>query len=642
MKTTLKRGIGRSGSPNGNGRAVLPPTFLPSVALYRQPARRRSNVRLLGKVLLWLLAVLVVVASGLAGGAYLYAHQTVKELAPTSATVKLAERSLNYPIADEPATALVIGYDRRAGEEGNQFRSDTIMLVRADPHERTLSTLSFPRDLLVEVRCPNRPSFVDRINQAFATCRERGVLETVKALTGLRVHYLITVNFRGFTRMVGALGGVWIDIDRRYFNDQTGPYGYAAIDLKPGYQRLNGMQALDFVRFRHTDNDLYRIARQQIFLEAFKESVTTRWSVSSLLKVIKVITATVQVGKGGGGGPSLGTLLEYGQLAYRLPNGHFFQSRIRPEEFTEDAEFRLIADQSDISSAVWDFTHPSIQEIKDPAAASRPRIKAPPARETTVLVLNGNGVPGAAATTSEALRQRDYRTLDPPAGQEANAPRMDYANSQVYFRGGDDRARAAAEKLARLVGRAQVARLPRQLRYLSNGAMVTLIVGRSFGGLAPPAGAAPKRERAPANVRTDPGATLSTLQAVRGRVSFPVMLPHVLEKTSTLDDQMPVRVYELARRRKALRLTYKMNRGADEYWGIQMTNWDDAPVLGEPNRRRKIRGRAYELYYTGQDLRMVVVRYGGATYWVVNTLLNSLSNETMLAIAKGLKPLRSG
>jgi polyisoprenyl-teichoic acid--peptidoglycan teichoic acid transferase len=70
-----------------------------------------------------------------------------------------------------------------------------------------------------------------------------------------------------------------------------------------------------------------------------------------------------------------------------------------------------------------------------------------------------------------------------------------------------------------------------------------------------------------------------------------------------------------------------------------MTNWSDAPVLGEPNQRRKIGKRVYELYYSGQNIRMVVVRHAGASYWVVNTLLNSLSNQTMVAIAKGLRPL---
>ena len=52
-----------------------------------------------------------------------------------------------------------------------------------------------------------------------------------------------------------------------------------------------------------------------------------------------------------------------------------------------------------------------------------------------------------------------------------------------------------------------------------------------------------------------------------------------------------------------------------------------------------IKGRQYDLYYAGPNLHMVVLRAGGATYWVVNTLLDKLSNETMLEIAKGLRPM---
>jgi hypothetical protein len=90
---------------------------------------------------------------------------------------------------------------------------------------------------------------------------------------------------------------------------------------------------------------------------------------------------------------------------------------------------------------------------------------------------------------------------------------------------------------------------------------------------------------------------------------------------------------------KTIRLTYKTGSGVNEYWGIQETDWDEAPILSERNFIRSIGGRSYELHYTGPKLHMVVLRQGGATYWVVNTLLDSLSNETMLAIAKGLKPL---
>ena len=79
--------------------------------------------------------------------------------------------------------------------------------------------------------------------------------------------------------------------------------------------------------------------------------------------------------------------------------------------------------------------------------------------------------------------------------------------------------------------------------------------------------------------------------------------------------------------------------GANEYWGIQQTSWTDAPILSSPTLTRTIKGREYKLFFSGSKLHMIAFEQNGAVYWVVNTLLNRLSNETMIAIAKGLRPL---
>jgi hypothetical protein len=116
----------------------------------------------------------------------------------------------------------------------------------------------------------------------------------------------------------------------------------------------------------------------------------------------------------------------------------------------------------------------------------------------------------------------------------------------------------------------------------------------------------------------------------------------VLERSSypdTLPGDVPVRAYTIAPHHMAVRLVFR--DGAGEFWGIEETDWLDAPVLGDRSFRRKLGGRNFDLYYSGSNLHMVVLRANGASYWVVNTLLDSMSNETMLAIAKGLKPLTS-
>ena len=88
---------------------------------------------------------------------------------------------------------------------------------------------------------------------------------------------------------------------------------------------------------------------------------------------------------------------------------------------------------------------------------------------------------------------------------------------------------------------------------------------------------------------------------------------------------------------KAVRLVFRT--GAGEYWGIQESDWDGAPVLADKSFRHDLGGREFNLFYSGSHLHMAVLETKTGNYWVVNTLLDSLSNETMLAIAKGLRPL---
>src|ERR1039457_2315153 len=156
MRTTLKRGMGRAATLNGNGRTVLPPIVVEPVHRYTQPdPPRRSTGRFLAQFVGWAFIGVLVVASGLAGGSYLYAHQTLNAISAHSAPVKAAQKDL-HPIANPlpPAPPLLVGYDARAGVGGfgaAGSRSDTVMLVRADPTNNTLSMLSFPRDLVVPI-----------------------------------------------------------------------------------------------------------------------------------------------------------------------------------------------------------------------------------------------------------------------------------------------------------------------------------------------------------------------------------------------------------------------------------------------------------------------------------------------------------
>jgi LCP family protein required for cell wall assembly len=647
MRTTLKRGIGRGAAFDGNGHGTLPPGALSPVALYRQPAAApRSTRSLLLRILGWAALALVVCISGVSAGAYLYLHESVAAVAPKTKEVKEAAKRLDIVLPNEPATALVIGYDHRAGEGKNApSRSDTLMLLRADPRAETISLLSFPRDLLATIRCPGRVPYTAKINAAFADCGVRGALQTVKGVTGLPVNYLITVNFRGFRQLVDKLGGVWLDVDRRYFNDRGGPYGYATINLQPGYQLLTGYKVLDFVRFRHTDSDVHRNARQQLFIRALRDQIETSFSPLKLPRLIKVITSNVEVGQGGGKDVSAGTMLKYALLAYSLPAGNVFQTRIEGLEGSAD----LTTSSENVDRAVQQFTHPDVDSSKKATAvALREKIKrkAPPTRDTTVTVLNGNGIEGSATNASYLLGQRGYQMLTPPNGLAANAPNPNepsgyfgYFRTQVYFDPARLGAKLAARKVANLFGSADTAKLPPRLRPLGNGAMLVTVVGQTFHNTLASAPLDQTPRRQPANVSAGASAALGLLRERKDKVPFRLMVPTMIERSSWIDRERPIRMYWIDpdREHKAVRLTYKM--GSNEYWGVQMTSWKDAPILFGRSFYRTIGGRRYELFYDGPRLHMVALRLPKASYWVVNSLLDRLSNETMIAIAKSLRPI---
>jgi LCP family protein required for cell wall assembly len=644
MRTTLKRGIGRGAAfnGNGNGRAVLPPTS-PAVTIYRQPEpSSRGVAALVLKGFLWLLAGIVSVFVSLAGGYYLWLHEVPGSLRAVSRDVVKAQKHLGIPIAGKPTIALVVGYDKRKGKESDlTSRSDTIMLIRSDPETNSISMMSFPRDLQVLNYCPGHTAFLDRINAAYSMCGAAGTLDTVKHLTGVNVNYLITVNFAGFKQVVDKVGGVWVDVDRRYFNNNTTGYDrYATINLQPGYQKLNGRDALDYVRFRHTDSDLYRLARQQLFIRAMKEQISHSFLPLSIPRIVGAITRNhnVQIGAGGGKTVDFDTIKSYGFAAYKTPSGHIFTSTI--QGLTGQNE--LAAPQSEIDAAVQDFLNPDVEAPEKAGAVAlgkKPRLKTGP-RPTTVpvLILNGNGVSGSATTAGAQLQAKGYPIVLPANGAPANAPSWDYARTKIYFDPRQPSSRPAAKRLAILFGQADVGPIPTTIKLLQNGAMEIVVVGATYTGKLAPAPRDQTPTRQPPDVRSDPGASRPYLDQVKRKVHFPLQLPTVLDAHSRPDYEVPVRSYWIGKHR-AVRLTYKTSRDVAGYWGIEQTDWADPPLLDKPNRTIVRKGLRYDLYFNGAHLHVVALREKKASYWVTNTLLNTLSNETMLAIARGFKPL---
>ncbi len=188
----------------------------------------------------------------------------------------------------KPQTIMLIGSDQRA-KGARDFesgaRSDTLILVRLDPGKKRTALLSLPRDLKVKI--PGHGT--DKLNAAYSLGGPKLTLKTVKELTGLTVNHVINVDFKGFRAGVDAIGCVFTDIDRTYFNNNVGvAEPYATINVPQGYQKLCGQDALDYVRYRHEDTDIVRGARQQDFLRQAKDQVGVGKIISDRKKLTKI------------------------------------------------------------------------------------------------------------------------------------------------------------------------------------------------------------------------------------------------------------------------------------------------------------------------------------------------------------------
>jgi polyisoprenyl-teichoic acid--peptidoglycan teichoic acid transferase len=205
-----------------------------------------------------------------------------------SVTAPIKHAHVTVPHPGQPQTILVIGSDHRAGNPFKTANTDTMMLVHIDANSSTINVISVPRDL--KVALPEGGALVSsRLNAAYSQGGPNLLEKVLKqqVFPKLQVNHIIDVNFGGFEAVVNAIGCVYADVDRRYYNN-TAVTDYSSINLQPGYQRLCGADALSFVRFRHTDSDLVRNARQQDFLRWAKAQFGVSELFSERTKLLKI------------------------------------------------------------------------------------------------------------------------------------------------------------------------------------------------------------------------------------------------------------------------------------------------------------------------------------------------------------------
>jgi polyisoprenyl-teichoic acid--peptidoglycan teichoic acid transferase len=344
-------------------------------------------------------------------------------------------------------------------------------------------------------------------------------IKTVKNLTGLAINHYVDVSFHGFAEGVNALGCVFVDIDRRYFNNNAGlgfGQNYAVINVKPGYQKMCGQRALEYVRYRHTDNDIVRGARQQDFLRQVRSQVTAKKLFDNVDKLIDVFAdntrSDIQSSK------SLRRLLQVMLGVQDKPIKQVkFHGRL--------GESYVTASPAQIKAATRQFLY--LRPAKGPLSKNRKRSKT--ARK---------GQSG---------------------GAKANL--VDFT-----------------------------------------------VTSRGQGQIA------------------------------KDRVGFPVYYPRKLVKGSSYAEDVP-RTYTVTgtddRRYRAYKLVV-FTGFIGEYYGLQGTSWRDPPILDHASETRKIRGREYLLFYNGDRLRMVGWKTDRGSYWISNTLLQTLSAKEMLGVARSL------
>ena len=223
-----------------------------------------------------LAAVLIVstTAAAVAGSGLIKITNIAEALGHNDKLKNAVAGVLEETTGGEAQNILILGSDKRAGEEFEEDpgRSDTTMLLRLDPGNDAIAVMSIPRDLKVEI-----PGYGEgKFNEAYFNGGPKLTLLTVKKLTGLPINHVVNVDFLGFVRAVYAIGCVYVEVDRRYYHSNIGVPAseqYAEINVQPGYQLMCGKKALQYVRYRHTDTDLVRSARQQDFLSSARQRV---------------------------------------------------------------------------------------------------------------------------------------------------------------------------------------------------------------------------------------------------------------------------------------------------------------------------------------------------------------------------------
>ena len=202
----------------------------------------------------------------------------------------------------KPLNVLVMGSDNRDGTNiggDTPGLSDTTILLHLSADRKRAYGVSIPRDAMVErPDCKSKdgksdvPGGLTQFNAAYAVGGPACTIKTVEKITDVRVDHFVVINFAGFKEMVNAINGVQVCVPEEV-NDDIGH-----IHLPAGTYKVNGNQALDYVRVRHgigaETGDIGRMKRQQAFIAAMVQKVVSKGTLANPVRLYKFLDAATQ------------------------------------------------------------------------------------------------------------------------------------------------------------------------------------------------------------------------------------------------------------------------------------------------------------------------------------------------------------
>lgn len=438
----------------------------------RQDERPQWSMRLFTTI-----SVLVLCAGGIG-------HAVVSGMETGIERVDPFKDMKNRPAAGHGTNILLVGTDGRdriTPEEKRKYRlggepchcTDTIMVVHISADKKRASIVSLPRDSYAEV--PEHTDQVTgkhhnrhpaKINAAYAEGGPGLTVRTVEHMTKVKIDHYVEVDFTSFMRTVDVIGGVEVCTVRPLRD------GYTGLDLPAGTHRLNGGQALQYVRSRHIDgaSDFGRMQRQQRFLAAFIAKAGTRGVLLNPVKFRELTSAllgSVRADKGFG----TEEMLTLGQAMRGFTPAS--------SEFTSVPVAGAGPAVASIGSTVkWDEAKAGklfeyLREDK-PLAPLRQKKTATlvdvPPQQIAVQVYNGTLTQGLGKRVDDGLRSTGFRTTRVPE----DADRHDVKRTLVTY---DPRWDRSAKSL-------QAALPGCELRAVDGqGALMKVMAGTDFEGV---------------------------------------------------------------------------------------------------------------------------------------------------------------